>query len=169
MFFSKSFALLNFFYIENRKCVLNTREAAEYVLGWCLLIDSLSCEIHAEVVHGKLINDIVSSLCILPKPDTLFASSMTVTSSCLQLSLFIPISLPSFTFHLYNLLGLFHNTVSRIVLRLHLFHIFHLPLLINYCSIRCKLFPTQSVLLLSGQVLQKRISSPLTLGVLVTI
>ena len=41
--------------LENVGCGLYTCEAAEYVLGECLWIDSLSCEKHTQAFHRKLI------------------------------------------------------------------------------------------------------------------
>ena len=51
---AKSFALLDEFSKDIRKCTLKSREAAEHVLRKCLPITDICCKQHAPMVYQKL-------------------------------------------------------------------------------------------------------------------
>ena len=50
-----SFSILDHFSSDIQRCSLNSREAAEYILRQCLLVEEISCEDHSDVVYRKLI------------------------------------------------------------------------------------------------------------------
>ena len=55
-----SFAVLDKFEADIRKCKLSTRETAEYILNACVSKTEISCENHEEVIHRKVVRTVVN-------------------------------------------------------------------------------------------------------------
>lgn len=55
-----SFAVLDKFEADIRKCKLSTRETAEYILNACVSRTEISCENHEEVIHRKVVRTVVN-------------------------------------------------------------------------------------------------------------